>query len=304
MPTTQTTAYNTTQKKIKETVLNHSPLKANAKAQQECWANFGVSFQTQEGRAFLQPGQFLPVWQLTGNRWRLKTKFDLSVVSAFVMNSRYMIRGGDSKMSSHPEIQDWEEGTPASGQASELRFPGGFRRITSGNMPGISANAGNYEARQTTARAFHNSFNQASLLEGCPIEIVCRTDSTSYEKLPLLVHAMVDIIRGGATIGYALPIPVISSNEEEVVLKDYPYTWTTAVMDMLSMLDITEVGVLYKAQQGGEAVEDFSSDRPQEIYRNVLNKGDLGVSTLDPDLYERMLPFATGRFDKDLMLGV
>ena len=304
MPTTQT-ASNTTQTKqvIKETVLNHSPLMINGKAQQECWANFGVSFQTKEGRSFLQAGQFLPVWQLTGNRWRLKTPVTLSIVSAFVMNSRYMIRGGDGKMASHPEIQDWDEGTPVKGQASELRLPGGFRRITSGNMPGISANAGNYEARQTTARAFHDSFNQASLFEGCPIEIVCRTDATGYDKLPLAPHVMIDMLRGEATSGYALPVPMVTSNEEEVVLKDYPYSWTTAVTDMLNMLDITEIGILYKTQ-GDELMEDFSSARPQEIYRNAITKGDLGFNTLDPDLYERMLPFATGRFDKDMLTGM
>jgi len=302
MPTTQT-APNTAQKRVEDTVINHSPLMVNGKAQQECWANFGVAFDTKKGRSFLQAGQFLPVWQLSGNRWRLKTPCNLSIVSAFVMNSRYMIKGGDGKLGSHPEIQDWDEGTPVKGQASELRFPGGFRRITPSNVPGISANAGNYESRHATARAFHDSFNQALLFEGCPIEIVCRTDATGYDKLPLAPHVMIDMLRGEATSGYALPVPMVTSNEEEVVLKDYPCSWATAVMDMLAMLDITEVGILYKTQ-GDELTEDFSSDRPQEIYRNALNKGDLGFSTMDPDLYERMLPFATGRFDKDLLSSV
>lgn len=302
MPTTQT-ASNTTQTKIKETVLNHSPLMLNGKAQQECWANFGVAFQTKEGRAFLQPGQFLPVWQLMGNRWRLKTPASVSVVSAFVMDGRYMVRGGDGKLSSHPEIQDWEDGDPVKGQAAELRLPGGSRRVVLSNNPTIAANAGNYERRNITAKSFHDSFSNAALMEGCPLEMVCRTDATGYNKLPLLVHAMVDMPRGEVTTGYALPIPIVTSNEEEVVLKDYPQSWTTAVLDMLTLLDITEVGILYKGKDE-DVTEEFGSFRPSEVYRNVLSKGDLGFSTLDPAVYERMLPFSTGRFDKDLLPAV
>jgi hypothetical protein len=110
------------------------------------------------------------------------------------------------------------------------------------------------------------------------------------------------MVRGEATSGYELPIPMISSNEEEVVLKDYPQNWTSALLNMLDYLGVTEVGVMYKAQ-GDDLIEDISSDRPQEVYRNALVKGDLGFSTLDPDLYERMLPLATGRFDAELMVA-
>jgi hypothetical protein len=297
--TTPTQAPNTAQ--AIETVLEHSPLKVSDKAQQECWANFGLSFPTQNGRGYLQPGQFLPIWKRAGSRWQCKTEASLSIVSAFVLNGRYMIRGGDGKLGSHPEIQDWENGSPVKGQASELRFPGGIRRVTLGHAPMITANSGNYESRAFTARAFHDSFGLATLHEGCPIELVCRADQTTKELPRPWQRAMLDLVRNGeATLGYALPIPMISSNEEEVVLKDYPQNWTNALRDMLSYLGVTEVGIMYKASTE-EPVEDISSDRPQEIYRNALIKGDLGFSTLDPDLYERMLPLATGRFDAELM---
>jgi len=283
-----------------ETVLNHSPLKVEDKAQQECWANFGVAFPTSEGRAYLQAGQFLPIWKCSGGRWQSKTPVHLSIVSAFVIEGRYMIRGGDKKMGSHPEIQDWEVGSPVKGQSSELRFPGGVRRITPSDFPMVAANAGNYESRPITARAFHDNFSNSQLFEGSPIELVCRSDKTDKELPQPWARSMIDMVRGEATCGYVLPIPIITSNEEEVVLKDYPQNWTNALYSMLAYLGVTEVGIMYKAQ-GDDLVEDISSDRPQEIYRNALVKGDLGFSTLDPDLYERMLPFSTGRFDAELM---
>lgn len=297
---TTTTAPNTAQTTTIETVLEHSPIRTEDKAQQECWANFGLRFSTQNGRRYLQPGQFLPIWKRSRDRWQCKTEASLSIVSAFVLNGRYMIRGGGSKLGSHPEIQDWENGSPVKGQASGLRFPGGVRRVTLGHAPMLTANAGNYESGDISARAFHDSFGLATLHYGCPIELVCRTDETTKDLPRPWLRTMVDLVRGEATPGFALPIPMVSSNEEEVVLKDYPQNWTNALRDMLAYLGVTEIGVLYKAQ-GEEIVEDISSDRPQQIYRNALIKGDLGFSTLDPDLYERMLPLATGRFDAELM---
>jgi hypothetical protein len=232
-------------------------------------------------------------------RWQCKTPVQINIVSAFVLNGRYMIRGGDSKMGSHPEIYEWESGSPIKGQASELRFPGGVRRITASDIPLLAGNNTNYEKRPITARAFHDSFSQAKLFDGSPLELVCRSDKTDKELPQPWARSMIDIVRGEATCGYVLPIPIITSNEEEVVLKNYPH-WVPALQDMLSYLGVTEVGIMYKPQ-GEELVEDISSDRPQEIYRNALVKGDLGFSTLDPDLYERMLPFATGRFDTEFM---
>lgn len=302
--TTTTRAGNTPQtNKVEETVLSHTPLQRQGKAQQECWANFGLSFQTQGGKAFLQPGQFLPVWSRTGSQWRCKTPCRLDVVSAFVIEGRYMIRGGDNKLSSHPEIQDWGDDTPpVRGQASELRFPGGVRRVNPSNLPMLASNAGNYEGRAITAKAFHDGFNSATLHEGCPIELVCRFDQVP-NNLPLTARTIIDVVRGDTACGWSLPIPMVLSNEEEVVLKDYPQNWTKALEVMLSYFGVAEVGVMYKAS-GEELVEDISHDRPNEVYRNALIKGDLGFSTLDPSLYERMLPFSTGNFDAGLISGV
>jgi hypothetical protein len=287
--------------KIIETVLEHSPMMADDKAQQECWANFGLSFPTQNGRGYLQPGQFLPFWQRAGARWKAITEdVTLSIVSAFVLDGRYMIRGGDGKLGSHPEIQDWENGSPVKGQASELRFPGGVRRVTLGHAPMVAANSGNYESCVINARVFHDNFSQATLHEGCPLELVCRTDKANRMLPSPWLRTMIDLGRREATPGYALPIPMISSNEEEVVLKDYPQNWTNGLRDMLSYLGVTEIGIMYKTQGDDEPVEGISISRPKEVYRNAFIKGDLGFSTLDPDLYERMLPLATGRFYAEL----
>jgi hypothetical protein len=214
-----------------------------------------------------------------------------------------MIRGGDGKLSSHPEIQEWEDDSPqVTGQASELRFPGGVRKISPGNMPMLAANANSYESRAITAKAFHSGFNGATLYEGCPIELVCRLDKTENE-LPLSPRTLIDVVREDAACGWLLPIPMVTSNEEEVVLKDYPQYWTKALVDMLAYFGVTEVGIRYDAQ-GDALVEDISNDRPQEVYRNALCKGDLGFRTLDHNLYERMLPFSTGNFDAELITGV
>jgi hypothetical protein len=289
----------TTEKECKtarqsESVIKHSSLRVGDKVQQECWAVFSGTFMTENGPAYLQPGQFIPIWRRSKNNWQAKPPFTLSVISAFVMGGRYMIRGGDNKLGSHPKITDWDDGLPVTGQAAELRFPGGIRRIHPGNQPTLIANGSNFESRNMTARAFHDNFGSAPLYEGCPIEIACRADKAD-EQLPYTAHVMYDILRSEATAGYALPFPIISSNEEEVVLKDYSEGWTTAMNQFCQLYDIQEIGVLYKMSPGSDdIIEDISTDRPKEVYRNALVKGDLGFSTLDPGLYERMLPFSTG----------
>lgn len=298
----------TTTKKTYETicrnnasVLDHAALKSGEKAQQECWAVFSGMFRTRNGPAYLQPGQFLPIWEHNKGGWQARTPFTLSVASSFVLDGRYMIRGGDTKLGSHPKIVDWDNGSPVTGQAGELRFPGGIRRIQPGNQPTLVANGTNFEKRSLTARAFHDNFGSASLYEGCPIEIVCRADAAA-DGLPVKAMVMQDVIRNEAIPGYLLPLPIIASNEEEVVLKDYPEEWSNAMTQLLDLYGITEIGVLYKTPPGSDEIcEDISRDRPNEVYRNVLAKGDLGFSTLDPGLYERMLPFSTGKLDVEFL---
>ena len=209
-----------------------------------------------------------------------------------------MIKGGDKKLSSHPLIEEWGD-APISGAASELRFPGGLRRIHVSNTPALVANAGNFETARVSAKAFHDNFANAQLRTGCPIVLACRYDKCNnaigYQ------HPAMDVVRGEALTVFELPFPMITSDEEEVVLKDYSAKWTNAIKDYCDMMGVTEIGVLYSADDSDEVTEDISSDRPNLVYRNVMNKGDLGFSTLDPDLYERMLPFASGRFDVDLL---
>lgn len=286
------------------TTQTHSPTTnrtpENKVAQQECWANFSATFMTTNGRAFLQPGQFLPIWSRTGKgrEWRCKTPFTLTVISAFVIGGRYMIKGGDKKLSSHPLIEDWED-SPIRGAAAELRFPGGLRRLHVSNTPAIVANAGNFETARVSAKAFHDNFANAQIRNGCPIVIACRHDAC--EKQVGAQYPAIDICRGEALTVFELPFPIITSDEEEVVLKDYSVNWTNALKDYCDTMGVTEIGVLYSADDNDDVVEDISTERPNLVYRNALNKDDLGFSTLDPNLYERMLPFASGRFDVDLL---
>jgi hypothetical protein len=301
MPTTTTqNAHNTAQNTKQETVLAHAPLIRDNKAQQECWANFGVSFHTTGGLAYLQPGQFLPIWEFKSGMWRYSTPIQISVVSAFVVGGRYMIRGGDAKLSSHPKIEEWCGASPVKGLASELRHPSGVRRITPSNHPAIAVNARNYESRGVSANAFHGKYGDSELFYGCPLTLACRTDATTETPFKSSMTPMIDILRQQTITGYQLPIPFITSNEEEVILKDYPHDWLKAVYEMLDVYGIGEVGLLYNPPKDN-VVDECSGDRPTEVYRNALNKGDLGFSTLDPDLYERMLPFATGRFDSTML---
>lgn len=209
-----------------------------------------------------------------------------------------MIKGGDKKLSSHPLIEEWED-HPIKGAAAELRFPGGLRRLHSTNNPTLVANAGNFEKSGVSAKAFHDSFANARLRDGCPIVIACRHDKV--EKQMGTQYPAMDVCRGEALTVFELPFPIITSDEEEVVLKDYSANWMNAIKDYCDMMGVTEIGVLYSADDSDEVTEDISSERPNLVYRNVMNKGDLGFSTLDPDLYERMLPFASGRFDVDLL---
>lgn len=285
-----------------ESVIKHGSLRVGEKAQQECWANFSGTFMTSEGPAYLQPGQFIPIWRRSkNNNWQAKTPFTLSVISAFVMDGRYMIRGGDNKLGSHPKITDWDEGLPITGQAAELRFPGGIRRINPSNQPTLITNGQNFENRNMTARAFHDNFGSAPLYEGWPIEIVCRAD-LAHHAIPYPAHVMYDILRSEATAGYELPFPIITSNEEEIVLKNYSDNWTEALNQFCELYGIQEIGVLYKISPGTDTIiEDISTVRPKEVYRNALVKGDLGFSTLDPHLYERMLPFSTGKLDVEFL---
>lgn len=288
-----------------ESVIKHSSLRVGEVVQRECWAVFSGRFMTSDGPAYLQPGHFIPIWRRNKNKnWQAMTPFTLSVISAFVMGGRYMVLGGGTNLGSHPKITEWDEGSPMLGQAAELRYPGGIRRILQSDQPTLIANGQSFKSRNTTARAFHDNFGSAPLYEGCPIEIVCRTDATQ-QKVPYPVHVMYDVLRSEATAGYALPFPIITSNEEEVVLAKYPGNWSEAMNQFCELYGIQEIGVLYKMSPGtDDIIEDISTVRPKEVYRNVIVKGDLGLSTLDPNLYERMLPFSTGTLDVEFLPGI
>lgn len=280
-----------------ETVLSHSPIVKGNVAQQECWAMFSAEYKTLNGNsAYLTSGQFLPIWQRRkNNNWRAVTPFRLSVMSAFVIDGRYIIRGGNKNLDTHPEIWEWNNGeTPVKGQAAELRFPGGLTNLTVGDeFITLANNDDNFESLKITAQRFHLNASSCVLLNGCPIEIVVRMDKAKLD-LPFSAHSMYDVLRSEATTGFALPFPIIASAQEKVILKDYPDTWLDALYTFADHFQIEEIGVHYRYNGTGDVLESISKRRPREVYRNALRKGDLGFSTLDPELYERMLPFMKG----------
>lgn len=294
-----TTQTQNAKEKTAESVCAHSPLNCEGKLQQECWANFAVEYVAGDSIAILQKGQFLPVWQkLNGRPWRMATPCQVTVTSALVMGGRYMIKAGDNKLGSHPKIEDWYD-SPVRGMGAELRAPGGFRRIKPGSFPALVPAPSGFQKRVMTAKAFHDNFSEAALFEGCPIEIVVRADNPPSE-LPYTATVMYDLFRKELTTGYILPLPIILSNEEDVVLKDYSEKWPEALKAFCQLFGITEVGLLYKSR-GEEPVEDISDERPNEVFRSALSKHDLGFSTLDPELYERMLPFNGAQLDPEFL---
>jgi hypothetical protein len=280
-----------------DTVRNHGAIKKDNVAQPECWAAFAAEFATVEGPAFLQPGQFIPLWNIHRGQWKLQTPFKLHVTSAYARDGRYMVVGGSEKLGSHPKISAWDAGVPMPGKTGELRNPGGLRTIELCNIPAIMANGASFQSRRYHARMFHDEFAEASLHEGCPIRMICRSDKANPSGIPFAAHVMYDVLRGDATCGYEIPIPVITSNEEEIILRDYP-EWDAAIDAFCAEYKITEIGVLYAAHGVDEIEDSISSKRPNQVFRNAIIKGDIGFSTLDPNLYERMLPFATGSLDK------
>lgn len=293
---------------FKESVIRHSPLTVDGKPQQECWAHFHAGYLTSDGQpACLQPGQFIPIWRIGRNgRWAMQTPFNVKVVSALVMNGRLLVKGGDLKLSSHPEIIEWVEGAPIKGPGSELRFPGGVRRINPGHSPALYANNAAYDKRGVTAKVFASNYGDCRLYTGaCPLEIVARIDQVR-DELPLAdkMRVMHDVVRDDcAAVGYALPFPVILSNEEEMLLKDYPSSWTDALERLCHAFGITEVGVRYFAQEDVEVTDKISDSTPKEVYRSLMSKSELGVSLLDPELYERMLPFMSGKLDPEFLFS-
>ena len=275
--------------------------RANKSTQQECWANFGAAFATGEGRAYLQPGQFLPIWHLVNaDQWRCKTAFSLTVMAAFVVANRYMVKGGDSKLSSHPLIEEWDQAQdPMAGAATELRFPGGLKRVHASNIPTLVGNRHNYESAAITAKKFHRDFASAEQRDGNPIKIVCRRDACEpFHGIPFAAY---DTLRREVIPVLELPFPIITSNEEEIILKDYPATWTAGLVEYAARHSITEIGVMHSNNDTDDVIESISTERPNLIFRNAINQGDLGFSTLDPNLHERMLPFASGQLDIDLL---
>lgn len=281
-----------------EKVYNHSPIKGrDGETSPECWAAFAAEFKTVDGIGYLQPGQFVPLWSIHRGMWKLQTPFELHVTSAYVRDGRYMVAGGNGKVSSHPKISEWDEANPMPGLTGQLLNPGGLRTIKPGNMPTLISNESSAEKRNIDARKFHADFREASLNKGCPIQVVCRSDRASVKGIPFTANVMYDILRQEATSGYSLPLPIITSNQEKKVLHEYP-EWEEALEAFCAKYEITEIGVLYAALDVDDIDESISNDPPNRVYRNAIVKGDLGFSTLDPNLYERMLPFATGSLDE------
>lgn len=289
-----------------ETLLDHDPITdTHGKPTQECWAVYAGEYKTLNKSAYLQAGQFIPVWQEQPNTlWRAVTPFRLSVLSAYVLGGRYIVKGGNrNDLESHPWIAEWENDTnpPIKGLGAELRRPGGIHRVTaSDKWPTLVAENDYYESRKIPAPVFHRAAQNCELFSGCPIEIVARSDKTP-RTLSFAPRVMYDVVRKEMTTGYNLKLPVVTSDTTTNLIKEHP-RWIDALYEFIRYYGITEIGVFYNNSKKS-IVESISYSKPHEVYRNAIQTGDLGFATLDHDIYERMLPFMNGKLDFESLPG-
>jgi hypothetical protein len=293
---------------------------SQVKVRPECWSHFDLQFNTEKGRAYLQPGQFLPIWQASGSgpsKWKCRTPFEVVAMSATVWNGRYLLQrqfadNGKTIVNSaakfHPRIEEWDnaEHPPLAGQITQLDGSG-WTRVNASNIPTLVGNIRNFDNSAINAPLFHKLWSGAEQREGNPITICCRLDSCETPPNTEKV-AGVDLLRRDSPTLVQLPFPVVTSNDVDLIFQDENnetdprfINWTSGLMEYTALYGITEIGVLHSRIPEDDVSERISTDRPKLVYRNAINQGDLGVSTLDPELYERMLPFMHGRLNVDLL---
>lgn len=295
------------------TVLAHvSLVTPEGKTAREVWVHHDVRYAL-EGELFsLQPGQVAMAWQRdTPNSasWTPLTPMVINTATAFVYDGRYMVKGGNSDPKSHAKITDWERASPSLPQhaATELRTPGGARRLTlqALDIPALVASRKTDIARfVSTAKLFHALAREMKLVDYdrvAPITLVTPAEDAAMAR-PLGGAAPVfafDILSATVRKYWALPIPTILSDVESEVLAEQPEGWLDAVQEYLTFSGITEVGVM-RSQLGDEKMsQDYSTQQSQVIVRATIPPSTLGTPVLDPDLYERMLPFQGGILNVD-----
>lgn len=288
-----------------ENLINNSLIDSKALNQKECWTNTQVQFATQAGPAFLQPGQYYPLWVRSRHGWRVRENIEIKTYSAYVYGGRYLVKGGGSKLSSHPTIKEWD-GAPFTGARSALRYPGGYRSIKPGACPSIYANNENFILTEFSAYNFHSKFAKSSLLEGHALDIVVLAEHTGKTLPKWDATPVWDVMTHKTCCARILPLPVITSNEEEIVLNDKKFNnWQNAVIEFCDFFDLQEIGISIKIPPDLDDIKDYiSNEAPKEVYRCAFEKGDLGYEVMDPGIYERMLPFQRGKLVKDLLIGL
>lgn len=295
-----------------QSVLQHNPLVSEeGKTLRESWAHLQIAFQADilGGLAELQPNQAIPVWKRVppSGGFQMVNRVQLTVKSAFVFNGRYMIAAGGNVSKSHPNIMAWEtDRAGVSGKGAELLYPGGIRRLRLGHsLPVIAPfNEADFDEIKSTARLFHGFARHMSLQEA-PLPLALAVPDIKGVKPPGGAAAgwATNVVTGELEIVHKLPFPIITSLLESKVLKDYPEAWQENVLKYLEFYSVDTVYLVRTDSADVPGPTEPYQDRIPIIYRQAIVDGDIGMATLDVEVYDRMLPFAGEHLDMDMFLS-
>lgn len=256
----------------------------------ELWTKFNILYPKQEDvDLYLQPGQYLPLWQNRRDGWAHQ-KCVITTLTALVINGRAIVKGGDDKkLSTHPKLEAWDNpsDTGISGAAAQLRYPGGLRKLHVGPTPTlVTSSQRHFKEMDLPANKFRDFTKDCKVMQGYALEIAT-PDRPDFADLPYAHKQIYNVMTEKVEMFRMLPLPIILSDEEDVVLAGYPASWKKALDAFYKVFNIKEAGIVYS----GIASDVLSDVPPDVVWRNASVPNDLGHSTLDPQIYNRMLPF-------------
>jgi hypothetical protein len=298
MKTTTTTKKATSPSSEVETTSRHESLRdSDGKLRQEAWTSYSVQWWDASGnRHILQPGQHLPLWVKGSSGWQRTVPCQIITMTAFVKGGRYLIDNGTTRLKEHPLTSDVAS-HPARGESAFLFGRAGRRKSVMGSTPVImSNNADCYSYQNITVSDFNRLFEDQELQEGCPVQLSVRRDNIEddmpdyYQK-----NKTWDVSRQQVGFTFDLPIPMVLSDEEAVLLHNRKKGWFTTVFGRAGFYDIfgiTEVGISYNSFAAAPPTMEVRDNAPKQVWRGAITTQDVGIPTLDPDIVQRLVPFA------------
>lgn len=283
-------------------VKSHKPFKSSdGYLQQEVWSSFSVQWTGKDNKKYiLQPGQYLPMWvKEQSGGWRLTTNCSIYTYTAFVKGGRYLININDNSLSSHPLITEVDQ-LEARGETSCLKGRSGWRRCELTDDPLVMSNGDTFSYSKVSVNDFHSKFCDSMIVDKFPLSVVVRR-SNIVDDLPsdsFTSMKLYDCARKETAMGFQLPIPVILSDEEQFLLREYPEGWHENIFcdgGFYDVFGITEVGLALDYPGFVETVTDIKTTAPKIVHRTPITLDDFGIPSLDFDLISRILPFQDPR---------